>query len=216
MTNFNRFGDFQMDVLREIGNIGAGHAATALSKLIQREVDMKVPQVNIIPFDEIADFVGGAEALVLTVFLRVEGDCPGNMFFIVDLPSARNLLRQLLGLHENTSDDEPLSEMELSAMQEIGNILTGSYLSSLADFTKLNLQPSVPALAIDMAGAILSYGLIELGNSGDYALTIDTAFFEGNEEVEGHFFLIPDPDSLEKLFLALGVPLDGNYENRNG
>jgi chemotaxis protein CheC len=211
MADFHRFGDFQIDVLREIGNIGAAHAATALSKMIQKAVDMKVPQVKIIAFDEIADFVGGAEALVLTVFLRVEGDCPGNMFFIVDLPSARNLLRQLLGLSESSEEDAPLSEMELSALQEIGNILAGSYLSSLADFTKLNLQPSVPALAIDMAGAILSYGLIELGNSGDFALTIDTAFFEGHVEVEGHFFLIPDPDSLETLFTALGVPLDGNY-----
>ncbi|NGQ94030.1 chemotaxis protein CheC [Brevibacillus sp. SYP-B805] len=211
MTDFNRFGDFQIDVLREIGNIGAAHAATALSQMIQKAVDMKVPQVKIIAFDEIADFVGGAEAIVLTVFLRVEGDCPGNMFFIVDLPSARNLLRQLLGLSESTEEDAPLSEMELSALQEIGNILAGSYLSSLADFTKLNMQPSVPALAIDMAGAILSYGLIELGNSGDFALTIDTAFFEGHEEVEGHFFLIPDPDALETLFTALGVPLDGNY-----
>ncbi len=210
MANFTKFGDFQFDVLREVGNIGAGHAATALSKLIQKEVDMKVPQVKIIPFDEIADFVGGAEAVVIAVFLRVEGDCPGNMFFIINYPSARNLLRQLLGI-EKPEGDETFSEMELSALHEIGNILAGSYLSSLADFTKLNMQPSVPALAIDMAGAILSYGLIELGRAGDYALTIDTAFFEGNEEVEGHFFLIPDPESFEKLFLALGVPLDGNY-----
>lgn len=210
MANFNKFGDFQFDVLREVGNIGAGHAATALSKLIQKEVDMKVPQVKIISFDEIADSVGGAEAVVATVFLRVEGDCPGNMFFIVDLPSARNLLKQLIGLEGNSADDG-MSEMELSALHEIGNILAGSYLSSLADFTRLNLQPSVPALAIDMAGAILSYGLIELGQAGDYALTIDTAFFEGNQQVQGHFFLIPDPGSFEKLFLALGVPLDGNY-----
>ncbi|MFY0542767.1 chemotaxis protein CheC [Brevibacillus sp. H7] len=209
MANFSNIGDFQFDVLREVGNIGAGHAATALSKLIQKEVDMKVPQVNIIPFDEVADFVGGAEALVVTVFLRVEGDCPSNMFFIQDYDSARNLLAQLIGI-EKDHQDALLSDMEVSALHEIGNILAGSYLSSLADFTKLSLQPSVPALAIDMAGAILSYGLIELGRVGDFALTIDTAFFEGNEQVKGHFFLIPDPDSLEILFRSLGVPLDGN------
>jgi chemotaxis protein CheC len=207
MANFAKFGDFQFDVLREVGNIGAGHAATALSKLIQKEIDMKVPQVNIIPFDEVAECVGGAEALVVTVFLRVEGDCPGNMFFILDMDSAGNLLKQMIGVE---GDVHSLSEMEISALHEIGNILTGSYLSSLADFTKLNLQPSVPALAIDMAGAILSYGLIELGRTGDFALTIDTAFFEGDDQVKGHFFLIPDPDSLETLFRALGVPLDGS------
>ncbi|WP_139488965.1 chemotaxis protein CheC [Brevibacillus dissolubilis] len=210
MGEFFKFGDFQLDVLREVGNIGAGHATTALSKLLQKEIDMKVPQVKIIHFDEIADFLGGDEVVVITVFLRVEGDCPGNMFFILDFSSARNLLEQLLGMKVD-EEQEGFTEMELSALHEIGNILTGSYLSSLADFTNLNLQPSVPALAIDMAGAILSYGLIALGQNGDYALTIDTAFFEGNEQVQGHYFFIPDPESFEKLFSSLGVPFDGNY-----
>ncbi|MGN7470210.1 chemotaxis protein CheC [Brevibacillus sp. SAFN-007a] len=208
MGYFTKFGDFQFDVLREIGNIGAGHAATALSKLTQKEIDMKVPQVSIIPFDEVADCVGGAEAVVVTVFLRVEGDCPGNMFFILDLDSARHLLQQITGIDKDVYEWE---ELEVSALHEIGNILTGSYLSSLADFTQLNLQPSVPALAVDMAGAILSYGLIALGQAGDFALTIDTAFFEGNEKVKGNFFLIPDPESLPILFRSLGVPFDGDH-----
>ncbi|GED29036.1 MULTISPECIES: chemotaxis protein CheC [Brevibacillus] len=208
MAYFTKFGDFQFDVLREIGNIGAGHAATALSKLMSKEIDMKVPQVSIIPFDEVADCVGGAENVVVTVFLRVEGDCPGNMFFILDLDSAKHLLQQITGIEKDVYEWE---EFEISALHEIGNILTGSYLSSLADFTHLNLQPSVPALAVDMAGAILSYGLIELGQAGDFALTIDTAFFEGNELVKGNFFLIPDPDSLPILFRSLGVPFDGDY-----
>ncbi|MED1917412.1 chemotaxis protein CheC [Bacillus thuringiensis] len=208
MGDFTKFGDFQFDVLREIGNIGAGHAATALSKLIQKEIDMDVPQVKIIPFDEVADCVGGAETVVVTVFLRVEGDCPGNMFFILDLDSAKHLLEQITGINKDVYEWE---ELEISALHEIGNILTGSYLSSLADFTQLNLQPSVPALAVDMAGAILSYGLIALGQAGDFALTIDTAFFEGNDQVKGNFFLIPDPVSLPILFRSLGVPFDGDY-----
>lgn len=208
MANFTKFGDFQFDVLREIGNIGAGHAATALSKLMQKEIDMKVPQVKIIPFDEVADCVGGAENVVVTVFLRVEGESPGNMFFILDMESAQHLLQQVTGISKAVGEWQ---EMEVSALHEIGNILTGSYLSSLADFTQLNMQPSVPGLAVDMAGAVLSYGLYALGQSGDYALTIDTAFFEGNEQVKGHFFLIPDPDSLPILFRSLGVPFDGDY-----
>lgn len=208
MTNFTRFGEFQIDVLREIGNIGAGHAATALSKLIQKEIDMKVPQVCIIPFDEVADCVGGAEAVVVTVFLRLEGECSGNMFFILDMGSAQRLLLQMTGIDKSADE---WGDMEISALHEIGNILAGSYLSSLSDFTKLNLQPSVPSLAIDMAGAILSYGLIELSQAGDFALTIDTAFFEGNDQVKGNFFLIPDPDSLPVLFRSLGVPFDGDY-----
>jgi chemotaxis protein CheC len=208
MAYFAKFGEIQFDVLREIGNIGSGHAATALSKLIQKEIDMKVPQVKVIPFDQVADCVGGAEAVVVTVFLRVEGDTPGNMFFILDVASAQHLIHYL------TSSDKPVEvwgEMEASALLEIGNILIGSYLSSLADFTGLNLHPSVPALAIDMAGAILSYGLIALGRAGDFALTIDTVFLEGNDHVRGNFFLIPDPESLPILFRSLGVPFDGDY-----
>ncbi|AKF94577.1 chemotaxis protein CheC [Brevibacillus laterosporus] len=211
MTHIKKLGEFQLDVLREVGNIGAGHATTALSQLIQKEIDMTVPQVRIISFQEIADFLGGDEVVVIAVFLRVEGDCPGNMFFIIDIPSAKNLLQHLLGIVPQEEQEEIFSEMELSALHEIGNIMAGSYLSSLADFTKLNMQPTVPALAIDMAGALLSYGLIELGRAGDFALTIDTAFMEGNEKMQGHFFLIPDPDSFATLFQALGVPLDGNY-----
>lgn len=98
--------------------------------------------------------------------------------------------------------------MEWSALSEIGNILAGSYLSSLADFTSLSMIPTVPALAMDMAGAILGYGLLQFGEMGDSALVIDTTFIEGNHEVEGQFFLIPDPDSFRKIFIALGVPMN--------
>lgn len=203
MESFNPFAEFQMDVLKEVGNIGAGHAATALSKLLDKPVDMLVPKVRMVPFEEIADSVGGAEQVVIAIFLRVEGETPGNLFFIITLDSAKKLLRNLVGIE--VVDAEEYSEMELSALNEIGNILAGSYLSSLADFTQLNMQPTVPSLAMDMAGAILSYGLLQFGQMGDQALLIDTKFLDGSEEVEGHFFLIPDPESFEKIFIALGV-----------
>ncbi|MGO4273353.1 chemotaxis protein CheC [Paenibacillus sp. TAF58] len=203
MDVFSRLEDFQMDVLKEVGNIGAGHAATALSTLLDKPIDMLVPKVRMLPFEEICESVGGAETVVLAIFLRVDGDAPGNMFFILDLDAAKNMLRDLIGL--NIEDQEEYSELELSALNEIGNILAGSYLSSLADFTNLNMQPTVPALAIDMAGAILSYGLLQFGQMGDQALLIDTKFMEGENEVQGHFFLIPDPESFGKIFSALGV-----------
>ncbi|TMV52054.1 chemotaxis protein CheC [Paenibacillus mesophilus] len=206
MTNFHNFADFQLDVLKEVGNIGAGNAATALSKLLNRPVDMQVPLVNMLPFEEIIEVLGGSEQIVLTIFLRVTGDAPGNMFFILTKQSAKRLLKLLAGIE--VQNDEFYSEMELSALNEIGNILAGSYLSSLADFTKLSMSPSVPSLAIDMLGAVISYGLIQYGEMGDRALFIDTKFFEGNDAVEGHFFLVPDPDSFDKIFSALGVPLE--------
>jgi chemotaxis protein CheC len=200
---FKDLADFQMDVLKEVGNIGAGHAATALSTLLDKPIDMLVPKVRMVQFERISDIVGGAEEVVLAIFLRVEGDAPGNMFFILNLESATKMLRHLIGIHEPL--DEGYSELELSALNEIGNILAGSYLSSLADFTRLNMSPTVPSLAIDMAGAILSYGLLQFGQMGDHALLIDTKFMEGENVVQGHFLLIPDPDSFGKIFTALGV-----------
>ncbi|MGG1520135.1 chemotaxis protein CheC [Paenibacillus oryzisoli] len=207
MDVFGRLEEFQLDVLKEVGNIGAGHAATALSTLLDKPIDMLVPKVRMLPFEEICESVGGAETVVLAIFLRVEGDAPGNMFFILNLDAAKNMLRDLIGLHISDEQGE-YSELELSALNEIGNILAGSYLSSLADFTNLNLQPTVPSLAIDMSGAILSYGLLQFGQMGDQALLIDTKFLEGENEVQGHFFLIPDPESFGKIFSALGVVSD--------
>ncbi|WP_438350158.1 chemotaxis protein CheC [Paenibacillus sp. FA6] len=205
MDAFKHFKEFKMDVLKEIGNIGAGNAATALSCLLNKPIDMAVPKVKILRFEEVSDVVGGAEQVVVAIFFRVEGDVPGNLFFILTIESAKSLLRRLAGI--DVAEDGTFNEMEISALNEIGNILTGSYLSSLADFTKLSMYPTVPSLAIDMAGAILSYGLLQYGEMGDDALLIDTKFVEGNEEVDGQFFLIPDPDSFSKIFKSLGVPL---------
>jgi chemotaxis protein CheC len=205
---FKNFKDFKMDVLKEVGNIGAGNAATALSQLLGKPIDMAVPKVQLLNFEEITDKVGGAEELVYAVFLRVEGEAPGNLFFILTPEAAINLLSRIAGI-ELTGNGE-FGEMELSALNEIGNILAGSYLSSLADFTSLSMYPTVPALAMDMAGAILSYGLLQFGQMGDDALLIDTTFLEGQNEIEGQFFLIPDPESFPKIFKALGVPFDND------
>ncbi|MFC6227005.1 chemotaxis protein CheC [Paenibacillus allorhizosphaerae] len=199
----NNFAEFHLDVLKEIGNIGAGHAATALSKLLDKPVDMLVPSVRIVPFEEIADSVGGAEQVVIAIFLRVEGDTPGNLFFILTLDSSKKLLHSLAGI--DVAEGEEYTELEISALSEIGNILAGSYLTSLADFTLLQMSPTVPSLAIDMAGAILSYGILQFGHMGDQALLIDTKFLDGPDEMKGHFFLIPDPESIGKIFVALGV-----------
>ncbi|RAV23419.1 chemotaxis protein CheC [Paenibacillus contaminans] len=193
-----------MDVLKEVGNIGAGHAATALSTLLDKPVDMLVPKVRLVPFEEVADTVGGNEKIILAIFLRVEGETSGNMFFLLSLESAKRMLQSIAGIE--VEDSEHFSEMELSALNEIGNILAGSFLTSLADFTKLSMSPTVPALAIDMAGAIVSYGLLEYGQMGDRAMLIDTKFLNGQDTIEGQFYFIPDPQSFDTIFSALGVP----------
>jgi chemotaxis protein CheC len=205
MSQFNKFAAFQFDVLKEVSNIGAGNAATALSLLLNKRIEMNVPSVNIIPFNDIAELFGGSENVVLTIFLRVEGEVPGNLFFILGEQQAKRLVQYVVAIDGSMN---ALTEMELSALNEIGNILAGSYLSALADLTSLHLSPTVPSLTIDMVAAILNFGLIQLGEMGDLALVIDTIFLEEQHEVEGHFFFIPDPNSFDKLFHALGVPLE--------
>lgn len=204
MSFINRLEDFQMDVLKEVGNIGAGHAATALATLLNKPVDMTVPIVKIVSFEEISESVGGPEQPVVAVFLRVDGECSGSLFLLFAESSARVLMGLLLDKRD--SGEGEFTEMELSVLLEIGNILAGSYLSSLSELTGIQLYPSVPSLAIDMAGAILSYGVLAYGEMGDQALFIDTVFLEGGRQLEGSFFFIPDPDAFPHLFRALGVP----------
>lgn len=198
---------FQLDVLQEIGNIGAGNAATALSKLLNRKIEMKVPSVRVLSFEDMMEAAGGSETVVASVFLRLEGEAPGSMFFILPLNQAEFFIHQVTDEVNFSFTHPPYSEIALSALQEVGNILSGSYLSALSDFTGLTLVPSVPSLSIDMVGATISYGLIELSQMGDFAILIDTILTGSgtSEAIQGHFFLLPDPDSLEIMFTSLGV-----------
>jgi chemotaxis protein CheC len=200
-----------LDILKEIGNIGAGHAATALSTLLDKKIDMKVPSVQVVSFDEMMDMAGGPDNVVVSVFLRIEGEAPGSMFFLLPLEQASMYIRSMIKDRSFSFNAPPYSELGLSAMQELGNILSGSYLSSLSDFTNLKLLPSVPALSVDMAGAIIGFGLLEISQVSDYVIVIDTALKEEegeeSESVKGHFFLLPDPESFEIIFQSLGVSL---------
>lgn len=197
--------NLQLDVLREIGNIGAGNAATALAKMLNKKVDMDVPKVKILEFKEVNNILGGADIEVIGILLNVTGDLTGNIMFILELKAARILVNILMGMPPE--NDSSFSEMELSAIQEIGNILSGSYLSALSTLTNLNIMPSIPDLAIDMAGAILSVPAIEFGKVGDTVLYIETEFQEGSTKVVGDFFLVPDVESYDTLLKALGVML---------
>lgn len=198
-----------IDVLREVGNIGAGHSATSLSKLLEKKIDMTVPDVKVASFNELMEWLGGPEVVIASVFLRIEGDIPGSLFFVLSVEQAERFIKQLIGDEQFSLQEQPFNELGLSAFQELGNILTGSYLSSLSDLTDLSIYPSVPALTIDMFGAVISHGLIELSQVSDFAIIIDTTIKEEDQHeadsVKGHFFLLPDPDSFRILFDALGV-----------
>lgn len=193
-----------LDVLREIGNIGAGNAATSLAKMIDKKVDMKVPVVKILEFDEVPEILGGPENVVCGIFFKVEGDITGSIMFVLDQVSAMNLVNLLM-----PRDNSEFDEFTISALQEIGNILSGAYISSLSGLTNLKITISVPALAIDMAGAILSVPAIHFGQMSDNVLIIQNEFIETQEakKVDGYFFLIPDMESYEVLLGSLGVAL---------
>lgn len=193
----------QLDALREVGNVGAGNAATALSQIINSKIDMTVPQVAILPLGDVPDVVGGPDAMVAGVYLRVFGPAPGSILFLLPRDSALYLVDMLMGRERGFT--QHLDSMDESALLEIGNILAGAYLNALSFFTKFTLLPSIPALAMDMAGAILSVILIQLGQMGDHALVIETEFSSEGDGVKGHFFLIPDPGSLGTILTAIGV-----------
>lgn len=191
-----------LDVLKELGNIGAGNAMTALSQMLGCKVDMRVPQVELLDFSEVGSIMGGEEQIMVGVFLGVEGDITGSMLFLVEQNSAKHLINKVM-MGMGTPGEE-FSEMELSAMQEIGNIITGAYLNSLATITNLCIYPSPPALTVDMAGAILSVPAIEFGIYGDKILMIQSQFFD-EVEIDGYFVLVPDIDSYDKILKSLGL-----------
>lgn len=199
---FQELTPIQLDALREIGNIGSGNAATALSQMINKKIDMMVPSINILPFAEVAEIVGGAEILTAGVYLKVSGSAPSSILFILPLDSVYALLEMLTGMQENQPN---ITDMGRSALMEVGNILAGAYLNSLAMFTNQVFMPSVPSLAIDMAGALLGTVLMELGEVGDTALVIETNFIEENNRVKGFLFLLPEPGCLDQILTALGV-----------
>lgn len=192
------------DVLRELGNIGAGNAMTALSQMLQCKVDMKVPQVKLLEFSEVGALMGGEEQIMVGVFLAVEGDITGSMMFLVERSSAKHLINKIMmGMG---SEGDEFTEMELSAMKEVGNIITGAYLNSLSTLTNLKIYPSPPEITVDMAGAILSVPAIEFGILGDNILLIQSQFFD-EVEIDGYFILIPDLDSYGKILSSLGMPV---------
>lgn len=193
-----------IDVLREIGNIGAGNAATSLANMINKKVDMKVPVVSLLEFGEVPEILGGAENVVVGIFFKFEGDITGSIMFVLEQSSALNLVNLLMPM-----DTKEFDELTTSALKEIGNILAGAYIASLSGLTNLNVKISVPAMCVDMAGAILSVPAIEFGLMADQVMIIKNEFVEEmtSDSVDGYFFLIPDIDSYDRLLGSLGVTL---------
>jgi chemotaxis protein CheC len=205
--DLEQLNDMQYDVLKEIGNIGAGNATTALATMLNIKVDMSVPNVALIPFKDIAAVVGSEEDTVIGILIELEGDVNGMMMFIFDMKSAHHLVNSLM-MRDVTTDEnagmDTLTEMDMSALNEIGNIVSGSYLNALAGLTGLKMVCSVPSLTVDMVGALLSVPATEFGKYGDKLLLIQSEFGE-DDFVTGYFLLIPELDSYDKILTTLGM-----------
>ena len=188
--DLNQLDDIQYDVLKEIGNIGAGNATTALSKMLNQKMDMSVPKVELVPFNEISDIMGDEDQTVVGIMLGFEGDVYGMMMFLFDTKSAHHLVNTLM--------------MQMSALNEIGNIVSGSYLTAISKLTNLKMVSTVPEMTIDMIGALLSVPASEFGKYGDKLLLIQSQFGE-LDFVNGYFLMIPELESYDKLLESLGV-----------
>ena len=193
----------QMDVIKEITNIGAGNAATALADILTDRVTMSVPMLQFTHIDNIAHLLGGPENEVVGVLVGMTNDLDGMLMFLFDKRITLTLLRVLL--NKEAGSFESIDEMDMSALKEIGNIIAGAYVAALATITDLDVRLSPPDIAIDMVGAILSYPAAIFGTMGDQVLFIKEDFDSGEDQVTCHLLLMPQPESLDLIMKRLGV-----------
>ena len=205
------FNDAHLDVMKELGSMGTAHAATALSKLINRKVTMPVPNVTWVDFFNVADFIGGPESIIVGIMVSVTGQIQGMMMFLMPVDSARAITKAMLGIGREGEETYEFDDMERSVVEEVGNIMVSSYLSSMAGLTNINFKPSIPFLTIDMAQAILSVPAIEFGKMADQVLFLESQINveaeEGKENVDcsGCFIFVPNLHSFFRILRALGV-----------
>ena len=193
-----------VEVLKEIGNIGAGNATTAIANMLGLRIDMEVPNVQLLEVSKLGSAICAEDETIVGIFLEVQNDIEGSMMFLLKMDSAHYLVNSLM--MRDQSYQEPFDEMDLSAMKEIGNIIAGSYLSALSTMTNLVIAPSVPYIAVDMAASILSVPAIQFGQYGDNALLIETEF-EADMAINGYFILMPEQDSYDKILTSLGISI---------
>ena len=206
MSNYSlvEINERYVDVLREIGNIGAGNATTAIASMLSIRVDMNVPKVELLEVSKLGACICPEDEIIVGIFLELQLDIVGSMMFLMRMDSAHYLVNKLMMRDESYNED--FDEMDLSALKEIGNIIAGSYLSALSGLTNLSISPSVPYLSVDMAASLLSVPAIEFGQYGDHALLIETEFGD-DVMINGYFILMPDQGSYDKILKGLGFEM---------
>ncbi|MCM1156922.1 MAG: chemotaxis protein CheC [Bacteroidales bacterium] len=194
----------KIDILREIGNIGAGNATTALSVMLKSNLRVEIPVVEILGFNELSDLVGGADTVVTAVLTHFTGEVSGMTMFILEMEEAKNLAGTMLN-KTYPKDFREFDQMDKSALVEVGNILMSSYISSIGTLTNLKLNIVPPAICVDMVGAVLSMPISELGQVGDQAMIIDSKFLDNERPINGFLLFVMDEISFENIFEALGI-----------
>ena len=202
MIEIQDLQELQLDALREVASIGAGHAATALSQMTGARIMISVPQLQIARLEEVPSLIGSPEQPVATVLMHMLGDVTGRTLLVLPEPAARRLAERLLRRTQGSVVD--FGELEQSALKETGNILCAAYLNALSDFMGLMLLLSVPTLVVDQCGAVLTSAYIEFAQAQDYVFSIETQFtLDEGDPVAGHFLLLPDLPSLQAILEAM-------------
>jgi chemotaxis protein CheC len=203
MNEWDKLKPVHQDFLKEMENIGAGHAATALSQMLDRTIGMEVPEVTFCNIEELCQVVGEEEELVSCISIAVTGDISFDMIFILKYESALSLANNLMKLPLfNCSEINTATQ---SVLNEVGNILIGSFLNALNSLTGLNTRSSVPAFANDMLGAVISAALLERGYYDDEVMVIGTRFYDNKVVIDGHLFMLPRYNVLKKIFESVGI-----------
>lgn len=208
LHDYNELNDMHIDALREIGNIGSGNAASSLAMMLAVQVDISVPVVRILDYEQVMDELGGPEQMIVGLLLCLDGDVNGMIMFLLHQEFANKLLESLLG--EDPPDvgaQGEINEMAYSALQEVANIMAASYVNAIADLTGFTINVSVPSMCVDMLGAILSVPAIHYANISDKMIFIEDKFSGENLETPNHILLIPDVESLGKIMDRLGIEL---------
>jgi chemotaxis protein CheC len=203
IRSYTELRDEHIDMLREIGNIGAGNAATSLSVLLDSNVRIGIPKVRIENYENVITSVGGPEEMIVAVLVRFHGDANGVVLFTLSVKDAKDTMNLLV--KDDSADPQELSEMHISAIKEIGNILGSAYLGSIAMLTGLRLDISIPHIAIDMTGAILSALVVEYGAEDNKVMFVEERFITDKEKVDSHVIMFTDILSLRKIMDRLGL-----------
>jgi len=203
LKDYSDLNEYQLDALKEIGNIGSGNAATALSDMMERSVSINVPIIKVLDYETVVKNLGGPETLLVGILLSLRGDVQGMMMFLLNKEFAHNVLNALLGT--DFCEMSNLDDMSQSAMLEVGNIMAASYVNAIASLTDLKIDISVPNMCFDMAGAIMSVPAIYYANISDKIILIEDEFGHMNRDMSSHILLIPEVESLQKIMESLGL-----------